>query len=224
MSTPESKIAAFIKKFPTESYSPQTPILTAGTQTAYFYYVLEGAVKMVTTSPKGRNLILHTFFPKTFFSLFSLVNSGSNQYDFVTQLPTVVAKVPQHELLTFLKSDTDVLFELQLRLVKGLIGLTKRIEQSTLSSAYQQVASLLLYFAEHFSEPVDRLHPTPSSHRLVVRITHQEMSEWLGLSRENVSIQMKLLEKNDLIKMSERYVEILSTDLLKTVLNQRDTM
>lgn len=218
-----STLTAFAAQFSTESYPVRSVILAAGEPATFFYYIEKGAVKMSTTSNKGRNFIVHTFFPGAFFSLFSLIPDQPNSYDFIALLPTVVRKIPQSALIDFLKADSDAMFELQTRLLKGLAGLTKRIERLALAPAYQQVASLLVYFADHFAEPSS--DTTPTSHpKFVLKITHQEMSEWLGLSRENVSIQMKQLERNKVITHTDRYIEIVDLNTLKNLAANRDTM
>lgn len=202
MNKTELKIETFFKQFPTATYNKGDVLVRAGEEPEYFFYIERGAVKMSLTTEDGRSLMLHTFFPKSFFSLLSLIEENKNEYDFTTQLVTTLRKVPREELITFLKENSDVLFDLQTRLLRGLKGMLKRVEQASLAPAINQIASLLIYFSKHFSEP------DSESKRLSVKITHQEIADWLGLSRENVSKQMKVLETENFITISDHFIEI----------------
>jgi len=211
----QEKIDTFFKQFPTSTYPKDQVLLSMGEPVHYFYFIETGAVKMTKITEAGRNLILHIFFPKSFFSLLSLVSHDINAYDFITLMPTTLRKVPRAELLTFLQTDNDVLYELYLRLLKGLTGLLNRIEQSSLNPAEMQVSSLLVYFANHFSEP--DLESSSKLRQLSLKITHQEIADWLGLSRENVTLQIKALEAAHLIKIKDHRIKIQDFEKLRKV-------
>lgn len=208
------KIEVFFRQYPTKTYPKNELLIVAGSQNSDFYYIETGVVKMSLVSTEGKNLILHLFFPKSFFSLLSLASEGMNNYDFITLRQTTLRKIPRKELVDFLTNNSDVLSVVQTRLLKGMEGLLKRIEICSLSSAYKQVASLICYFGRHFIDPEQTTH----NKRLTIKITHQEIADWLGLSRENVSIQMKLLEKNGVITTHRHLIEITNPDeLLKSM-------
>lgn len=209
------KLLAFFKQFPTSFYSKNEVVFQAGANNETFYFVESGSVKMTKISPDGKNLVLHIFFPNTFFSLLTLVTDDTNDHDFITLENTKIRKVPKTELLNFLQQNSDEMFLLQLRLLKGMTGLLKRIEQRAWIPAYNQVASLLLYFGKHFAVP----NPSHTSQHLKIKITHQEIADWLGLSRENVSLQMKQLEREGFIKVSQHYIEITNPPLLQKIVD-----
>ena len=198
----QEKLQNFFQKFPIQTYSKDHVLLRSGSVEKYIYYIESGAVKMTTTSKDGENLVLSIFYPGSFLSMFFLIDEGKNAYDYSTVIDCQLRKIPLPEFLKFLQENNDVLFELHTRLLRGVQGLLRRIEQTHFVPAYNQVAGLLLYFARHFGE------------RIRVHITHQEISEWLGLSRENVSIQMKKLERDGLIRKNDSLIELLDVEKL----------
>jgi CRP-like cAMP-binding protein len=212
----QKKLRLFYDQFPLELYGKGTTIFRSNSQLDYFFFVEEGSVKMTTTSDNGKTLVLHIFYPGSCFSLLSLISDGMNKYDFITMTSSKLRKIGKDEFISFLKENTDVLFDFQIRLLKGMQGLLDRIEQSNFISAYQQVAGLLIYFLRHFSEADESSSEQKS---IQVRLTHQEIADWLGLSRENVSIQMKLLERNKIIATSHRFIEILDLPELHKLAN-----
>jgi CRP/FNR family transcriptional regulator, cyclic AMP receptor protein len=210
----DKKINEFFKQFPKHDYSRGEVVIRSGGPIDHFFFIETGAVKMMTTSREGQNLVLHIFYPESCFPLLSLIQTGINKYDFMTITDTVVRRIPQTQFVSFLQENNDVLYAFFLRSLRGLQGLLNRIEQSTFISAQSQVASLLLYFAHHFSPNSSETQKT-----IEVRITHQDIAEWLGLSRENVSIQMKKLEREGLIRKHGKLVEIMDVQKLKQIVD-----
>ncbi len=135
---------------------------------------------MSATNEEGHVTTFHIFYPQSCISFLSLLRNGKNLYDFLALDEVTARKVPYHDLVDFLQNNADVSFEFNKRFLAGIDGLLHRISQSSSMRAYEQVASLRAYFRKHH-------HQT--------RITHQDIADWLGLSRENVSIQMKKLER-----------------------------
>lgn len=211
----EEKLLSFLQQFPSQQHGKDETLLRSGSRLEYFYYVKSGAIKMMTTSGRGQNLVLHIFNPGATLPLLAVINDNQNAYDFVTVVPTVVHKIPYEHMTAFLQQNVDVLYAFNLRLLHGLQGLLDRVEQSTFVPAYNQVAGLLLYFSRHFAD-----NSTASNQKVIeLRVTHQEIAEWLGLSRENVSIQMKKLERDGLIRKKEKFVEIVDVAKLQELAN-----
>jgi CRP/FNR family cyclic AMP-dependent transcriptional regulator len=211
----DQKLGNFFQQFPCREYDKGVNLLHSGTKETNFLFLERGNVKMTTTSQEGQNLVLHIFNSGSCISLLTLVNQGQNSYDFITITPTAIRTAPQSQVIDFLHHNPEALFEMQLRVLKGLQGLLNRIERSAFVPAYQQVAGLLTYFAHHFSEKSD----STESQVIAIRVTHQEIAEWLGLSRENVSIQMKKLEKNEFIRKQGRYIQINNLPQLEQLAN-----
>jgi CRP-like cAMP-binding protein len=95
MSQVQEILDTFFKQYPTSTYPKNQTLVLAGETTDFFYYVETGAVKMSKQSLDGRALVLHIFFPKSFFSLLSLVANDQNEYDFITFTSNNVRKGPR---------------------------------------------------------------------------------------------------------------------------------
>lgn len=208
----KEKLDTFFKQYPTSTYPSGTLLLAADEKPYFFYYIESGAVKMSFSSKAGQNLVLHIFFPKSFFSLLTLIDESVNKYNFISLTNTTIRKIPKTELISFIQADNEVSYDLNLRLLHGLSGLLKRITSVSLGDAKMQIAGLLVYFSSHFAESKPQ---SDDSTRISIKITHQEIADWLGLTRENVSIQMKNLEKEKFIEIDQRFVIILNLQRLK---------
>jgi len=211
MLTSSQSIEVFFQAYPKKTYQRDELIMSSESSCDFLYFVESGAVKMTKTSSQGQTLVLHVFFPASFFSLLSLLNTTPQAYDFITLTQTTVFRAPKAEVMTFLKDNNLAMLQLQERLLQGLAGLLQRLESVALAPAYNQVASLLLYFAKHFSSASE---PNNQVSQLLIKITHQEISQWLGLSRENVSIHMKHLERDGLIQSESHLIKIIDREKL----------
>ncbi len=199
----------FFSAFPERIFSKDEIIVAATSPLTHLYFIESGVVKVRSTSTEGQQLMLHLFHRGASFPLLGLINNHTNEYDCVALNEVKTRVAPVEQVTHFLQTHPEASFDLNQRLLQGLNGLLHRIQQMTFMPAYQQVAGVLLYFAKHFGE-------TQTEGQLLrVHLTHQDIAEWLGLSRENVSIQMKQLERDGLIRKVEGLTEILNVSALE---------
>jgi len=140
--------------------------------------------------------------------LLSLVDNNDN-YDFEAETDIEVFQIPKDSFLTELQRDGAVTYELLVHAMGGIKGLLTRVHQANSSSARGRVAGLLAYFARHQSG-------NDGDQMLTVQVTHQEIAEWLGLSRENVTLQLQYLEEAGFIQRENRVIRILHLEGLQT--------
>lgn len=204
-----SVIQTFYQQFPLVSFQKGEYVQHSGESQSALFFIQSGSIKLVTTSLDGQNLILHLFHEGACFSLLNLINDGKSLYDGVALTAVTAYKVPCEAFLDLVQHQADVSFEFQLRLLKGIQGLLLRIQTTAFVPTYNQVASILFYFYRHF-KPTEH-----SSTQLTLQLTHQEISEWLGITRENVSIQMKKLERDGFITRKDHFIEITNVNGLQ---------
>jgi CRP-like cAMP-binding protein len=202
MTSEESKLNQFFSSFPLVSFQPGSIITRAGQVSPFMYFITEGCVKMSTTGPSGKTLTLHLFQPYACFSLLQLINRDQNTYDYQTIAPTKARQIPAATFLELIQNNPEIATLFTVRMTKAVAGLLKRIEQSSFVPANQQLASLLLYFVRHYGEP------TSGGILINLRLKHHALAEWLGLTRENVSLQLKQLEKKDYIQKRNNLIII----------------
>lgn len=195
--TPEDKqLNQLFATFPAVEFPPGSTIIRAGQVSPFMYFLTEGCVKMSTTNPSGKTITLHLFQPYACFSLLQLLNQ-ENSYDYQAIIPTQARQIPAATFSDLLKDNADISALFTRRMTKAVTGLLHRIEKSTFVPASQQLASLLLYFVKHYGVE------TPTGVVIQHRLKHHFLAEWLGLTRENVSLQLKQLEKKDFLQKQQ---------------------
>ncbi len=202
-----SALESFANHFPRRTYHQGTKLFTSKTS-SFFLYLISGKVGLSQIGTDGQTIHLHRFYPGSCISLLSLVDNNDN-YDFEAETDIEVFQIPKDSFLTELQRDGAVTYELLVHAMGGIKGLLTRVHQANSSSARGRVAGLLAYFARHQSG-------NDGDQMLTVQVTHQEIAEWLGLSRENVTLQLQYLEEAGFIQRENRVIRILHLEGLQT--------
>lgn len=192
----------FFNQYPAKHVADRTEFDVApGTA----YYIESGEVRMYTISPEtGNALTLHVFRPGSFFPLFSLLSDRDSQFFFETRTQTVLRPAPFSKVKAFLLEHPDDLFALTSRLASGLERLAGRLELVSFTDVYGRVMAAFLYLARHHGQPVDGGVD-------VGRVTHQELSEFVGATREATSLAIEHLVRDGLIATKKH--ELIVRDL-----------
>lgn len=210
MSSTSPQLDTFYLQYPTQEIAASTVLIQSDELTPSFYYLESGSVRMSSTSATGQHIPLHVFYPGSCFSLLSLIPNPPSELEFTTVTKVSVRKIPRQDFIDLLQNDAQISYSFMINVLSGSSGLLKRIEQNVSANAHQQVAGLLLYFWKH--------HPELSNiSEKTVKITHQEIADWLGLSRESVTLQMSKLTKAGVIGRHENLLTILDTSTLQKI-------
>lgn len=205
-----SGLQQFAQKYPLRRFPVGTKLFTSK-ESSSFYYLTRGCVKLSQVGEKGQIVNLHLFYPGACLPLLSLV-TVNDTYDFEAVSEIEVYQIPHDHFVQQLRRDGELSYQLLLQVMEGMKWLLYRIHHGINLTAYQRVADILCYFLRHQES---ELPAAAGRAPLRVRTTHQEISEWLGLTRENVSIQLKRLEEDGLIRKGAKVIEVLDPPRLR---------
>jgi CRP/FNR family transcriptional regulator len=205
-----SSLDSIALAFPQLSFTPKTIILDPVKALNDVYYLEEGFVRMYLLSEDGEELTLHVFRKGTYFPLMLILTDSPNKYYFEAVTPVFVRKIPKNKIITILKENPDILFDLSTRLSGGIMGYLVKVESLLLHDAYKRVISILNYLGERFSETLP-----DGSVKINMSITHYLLSTWVGLTRETVSRQIEKLEKEGWIVSKDNTITIKNFEALK---------
>jgi CRP/FNR family cyclic AMP-dependent transcriptional regulator len=203
------------QEFPQFSYTPKSIIMDPAKTIPDVYYLEEGYVRMYLLSEEGEELTLHIFRPGACFPLMLVVADVINKYYFEAITPTIVRKIPKSVVVTAIKEDPKLAFEIAQRFAGGVVGYLAKVESLLLHDAYSRVVSILCYLGERFSKKV-----SSDTVKVNLAITHYLLSTWVGLTRETVSRQIEKLERNKLIESKDNVLTIFSLSALKAELDK----
>lgn len=210
MSTISGTLADFFKRYKPIRYGAGEVIIQMSGEPSGVYYVESGFVKMNTILINGNELTLNIFKPGTFFPMFWAIADTENNYLFEAVDRVELYRCSKTELIAFLKDNPDVLYDLTRRLLLGFDGLLVSLPGLVFGSSVGRVASALMLCARRFGKGEGK----DNSLVLDIILTHQDIANIAGLSRETTSVVLGKLKHAGLISQGRGRVVIRDLDRL----------
>lgn len=196
-------LEAFFETFGNrKAYSTQTLILENGEISSCVYMLKSGFVRLYFISERGQETTLHICKPGEVFPIISTLGQIPNRYNYETWGEVTAIEAPTNQFQAFLKKENEVLHEFNGQLIKRISGLLLRLEYTLYGSSYQRVVSTLLCLAKYFGQE------SKGEILMSQKLTHNEIANLAGLSREAVSIEMGKLKKRKLLSYKKSQVTI----------------
>jgi CRP/FNR family cyclic AMP-dependent transcriptional regulator len=185
--------AAIKKIFP-----KNTVLISEGDETDSLYIICSGKVKAIINDENGREVILSIFGPGEYFGEIAFIDGEQRSATIITREPTEVLIISSGVFRNILSSNPNIAFNLLVGAVKRLREANKQIESLALMDVYGRVARLLAHYAK------------PKGEKLFIdeKLTHQEIANMTGSSREMVSRIFKDLVAGGYISVENRQITI----------------
>jgi CRP/FNR family cyclic AMP-dependent transcriptional regulator len=192
---------------------PKGAVLFVEGQAARGIFVLcKGRVKLSISSSDGRILILKIAEPGEVLGLSATVSGKGYELTAETIDPCQVNFVKREDFLRFLHSYSDVSFKVAEQLSEKYNEVCHEIRSLGLShSAAEKLAKLLLEWSSKNGEE-GKMQP-----RLKLALTHEEMAQMIGTSRETVTRLFADLKKRQIVEAKGSTLWIRNKAALKTL-------
>lgn len=202
------KVDDYFSKYRLRKYSAGQVLLLDGDTTNYVFYLLKGKVKEYDVSYRGDEVILHVFKPFAFFPISQAIDKNSpNKFIYEAETDIEIRQAPDSEVLEFLKSNPDVMYDLLCRVYKGTDSLLGKMVQLMAGTARTRLIYELLEEARRFGV-------TQNDNSTLLHINEKELSARAGLSRETVSRELHKIMKDN-IRINSGGITINNLDELK---------
>jgi CRP/FNR family transcriptional regulator, cyclic AMP receptor protein len=159
------------------------------------YIILAGKVKVYASDENGREIIIDIFGPGEYVGEMVL-DGGPRSASVMTMEPSTFAVVSRDDLRKYIRENPDSAIYLISKLIKRTRKATNNIKSLALMDVYGRVAKLLLNLA------------VEDGGKLVVpeKLTHQEIADRIGSSREMIGRIMKDLAVGGYIEVRDRMI------------------
>lgn len=191
---PQKKIESFFAQFRLVSYQSFEAIFTSQDFPPGVIYLHEGFIRQYAVSEDGVELTIHIYKKGSHFPMTWALAGIPNRHYFQSVTDSKVFIAPKEKVLEFLVSDPVIFSEFSKRLLFGLDGLAKRIENLCFGKASDRVISALIYLAGNFGEK------TGDNLVFNYKFTHNDIASIAGITREHVSLEIEKLAKKGLLK------------------------
>lgn len=176
---------------------PEDAVLYAEGETPLGLYVLcTGSVKLSISSGSGKTLITRLVQPGETLGLSSVLSGNVYKSTAETVRPSQLKFVKREDFLRFVGEYRDVQFNIARQLIEECESDANQIRALGLAnSAAERLAQLLLAWCEEAGRPSE------SGMRIPVTMTHEDISQLIGTSRETVTRLLKSFREKKILTM-----------------------
>lgn len=165
----------------TRTYPKDTIVLSEGDASNSLYLIDSGRVKFYLSDEEGQEVILNFQGAGEYFGELSLLDGAPRSVSVMTEEPTTLSVVSRDEFLGYLRSKPDIALELLQNMAVRMRELSDEVRALALSNVYGRVKRLLTRLAQERDDGAI----------VTEKMTHQQISQMVGASREMVSRIMK---------------------------------
>lgn len=166
-------------------------IVEQGKKSDALSIILTGRARVMSTDPRGREVILATMRPGDYVGEMSLIDNEPHSATVRADIQTDVLVLGRLEFARCLPENSSMAYAVMRGLVERLRHADRKIESLALMDVYGRVARALLEFSSH-----------DAAGNAVIRdkVSRQDLAKMVGASREMVSRVMKDLEERGFIE------------------------
>lgn len=183
----------------TRKYRKGTLLIQEGDQGDTIFIILSGRMRAFSTGDNDREITYGVYGRGEYIGEMSL-DGGPRSASVITTETTTCAVISRRTLERFIAERPEFAFELLAKVIRRARVATLNARQLALNDVYGRLKALLGTLA--VAQPDGSL-------RLTERVTHQEIANRLGCSREMVSRLMKDLERGGYVVQQQGLYAVL---------------
>jgi len=180
-------------------YPKNSIIVEEGLTGDYMYIIRSGRVKVTKASDDGREKIMDFLESGAFFGEMALLDHAPRSASVRTLAPSVLAAISRRDFLDLLRGSPD----LGLSLIQELTRRLRDTDDQATSVSFQRVEDR----AKGLFARIARREAGSPDRRITPALTHQQIADMIGTSRETVTRAVKELKQSGwLEQQGKRYL------------------
>ncbi|MGI9287925.1 MAG: Crp/Fnr family transcriptional regulator [Pseudomonadales bacterium] len=190
---PEEGQQTLAKHATTRTFKRNTIVMSAGDQTNSLYVVESGRVRIYLDDARGHEITLRTIGPGGSFGELAMLSEGPRAANVVTLEESRLSVISKNDFMQCLHSNPAVSFMIIRSLVERIREMTEDVSTLALLDVYGRVAKTLM---RHSTECDGK--------RLTEPMTHQDIANLVGSSREMISRILKDLRTGGYVSVKDK--------------------
>jgi len=186
----EAELQQIAGKIRIEEFRKNEIVLREEDTNEYMYIIIDGQVKVTQATEDGKEIILAIHKTLEFFGEISLIDGKTAPATVQASEDSFIAFIAKKDFYALLTSQSKVLEKLLQILCSRLRDSWRRIYLLNFKHASDRVKTLFL------SLSLENGSKTPEGIVLNLRLTHQEIADMTGLTRESVTRVFDKLQKD----------------------------
>ncbi len=178
-----------INKMVVKQFKKSETILYEEDTSEYMYIILLGKVKAVRTTEDGKEIILAMHKSGSFFGEMSMIDGKTAPASVIATEDSLIAIISKKDFFSIIFLNNKVTSNLLKILCSRLRRCWDTIQLLNFNNASNRTKMLLLMLIDEYGEK------TPEGTLLNIKLTHQDISNMTGLTRESVTRVIDKLQK-----------------------------
>ncbi len=175
--------------------------------------VQEGKIKIVTTSPNGKEVTLNIIEEGQFFGEIALLDGMDRTADAIAMEKTEVLVIQRRDFIPFLEKHPKLCIQVMQLLCHRVRLTSEMVEDAAFLPLDGRLAKRLLNLADLYGQE------QPGGGVLIgLNLPQQELARMMGTSRESVNKQLQIWRNEGWIELARGKVTILNEEALQFVL------
>lgn len=191
-----------------EEVKKRQPLYLPGDPSNNVYLLKQGRVKIANTAPSGKEVTFEILEPGDVFGELEVLEDAPRSTLAEALDDTLICVIPRKDFDRYLAMHPNVTVKLTKLIGLRLKKIQSRVEDLVFRDVPARLAHLLLELSKTDGVTDKR------GIRLKAKLTHQEMANLIGCSRETVSTIMGQFRDDGLIQMDGRTITLLKPDAL----------
>jgi CRP-like cAMP-binding protein len=192
-----------------QSFARNDFVFQAGSPGENVYILVSGRIKIFQLSPVGKEILMWFCFPGEVFGLAEVSRVGAREVYAQACSDSEVLIVPQSKFKQFLASSPATAMLVIDLLSCRLRTLGEMLLNLTSDDVTSRVIKLLTRLSARYGKPMNRFT------RLDIALTHQEMADMIGTSRQTVTSVLGELRRKGLLRIENHRMHISNDELLE---------
>ena len=198
-----------INKIALKQFKKNETILHEEDTNEFMYLILSGKVKAVRTTEDGKEIIVAIHQSGSFFGEMSLIDGKTTPASVIAKEDSSIATITKNDFFSIIFSQHKVTKNLLEILCLRLRKCLDTIQLLNFNNASQRTKMLFLMLSDEYGEK------TSEGVLLNIKLTHQDISDMSGLTRETVTRVIDKLQKSKEITILKNRLIRLSHDFLQ---------
>ncbi len=180
-----------------KQYRKNTIIFNQGDESDSLYILLSGRLKVFVSDDEGKEVILGYLEPLEYVGELALIDNEPRSASVITLESSRLSRISQSDFSELLKINPQIPLHIMATLARRTRALASSVESLALLDVYGRTARVLLQEA------------TEKDGVLITgKLTHQDIANMVGSSREMVSRIIKELRQGGYITVREKQIRI----------------
>ena len=175
------------------------------------YGVVEGTLKVVTTSEAGDDVVFNLMGAGDVFGEVAVFCEAERTATVVALRECELLVIDRRDLLAFLRSHPDAALALMAVLAQRVRSLSELVEDTLFLNLPVRLAKKLVAYAESHGQR------TPEGVRIDLKLSQEEWGDLVGATRESINKQMRAWTDQRLIRVDHGYVVLLRVEALEAL-------